>query len=470
MPTVHSPSAPSVSSPTLETVAEAFRERPEWLVAVELGQRIRQLELRLQQMESSHSWALTRPLRRLMAILHPAPQWSPPALLPAQIGETPPSPYRGPASSATPMRPLYVDVTELATGMAYGGMQRLSRRLLTEWLVCPPAGFVVEPVRLAQGGQYVHARQFLAAFTGRDAGSIGHDTPLRPASKGLFIGLDVVRDHPDSYAQGLSILRSAGVRVATVVCDLLPLTHPHWFPGDAPMRFAAWWQVMLGSADALCCISHATAEAVRAWAAQAGVDGVEPRLRVFPLGGDLSPFPRRPRSIPAAQAPRLRLLTVGTVEPRKGHAEVLDALESLWASGCDIGWTLLGRVGWCDRGLLARIEALVRRGAPITWQQDADDMTLAEAYACHDALLMASEGEGFGLPVVEAMHAGLPLILRDLPVFREVAGDNALYFGGPHSPPLKAVLACGDLKTTLPRPASAGRWADAAKALLDVAD
>jgi len=62
------------------------------------------------------------------------------------------------------------------------------------------------------------------------------------------------------------------------------------------------------------------------------------------------------------------------------------------------------------------------------------------------------------------------LILRDLPVFCEAAGDNALYFGGPHSPSLKTVLARGNLKTALPRPASAGRWADAAKALLDAAN
>ena len=470
MPAVRGPSAPSVLPPTLETAPEALRERPEWLAAVELGQRVKCLEQQLQHIETSRSWALTRPLRRLVAMLHPPPQWSPPALLPAQAGATPPSPYRGPALPGTPLRSLYLDVTELVTGMVYGGVQRLSRRLLTQWLVCPPAGFVVEPVRLAQGGHYVHARQFLAAFTGRDAGSLGHDTPLCPASGGLFIGLDLVRDHPEPYAQGLAALRSAGVRVATVVCDLLPLTHPQWFPGDAPKRFAAWWQAVLASSDALCCISHATAEAVRDWATQAGVGGVEPRLRVFPLGGDLPPYPRLVHSMPDAETSRLRLLTVGTVEPRKGHAEVLDVLEPLWASGHDIGWTLMGRMGWCDPGLLGRIEALMRRGAAITWQQDADDMALAEAYTRHDALLMASQGEGFGLPVAEAMHAGLPLILRDLPVFCEAAGDNALYFGGPHSPSLKTVLARGNLKTALPRPASAGRWADAAKALLDAAN
>jgi glycosyltransferase involved in cell wall biosynthesis len=43
---------------------------------------------------------------------------------------------------------------------------------------------------------------------------------------------------------------------------------------------------------------------------------------------------------------------------------------------------------------------------------------------------MASEGEGFGLPLVEAARAGLPIITRDLPIFREVCGEHAIYFAG----------------------------------------
>ena len=41
-----------------------------------------------------------------------------------------------------------------------------------------------------------------------------------------------------------------------------------------------------------------------------------------------------------------------------------------------------------------------------------------------------SEGEGFGLPLIEAAQYGLPIIARDIPVFREVAGENAYYFCG----------------------------------------
>jgi glycosyltransferase involved in cell wall biosynthesis len=56
------------------------------------------------------------------------------------------------------------------------------------------------------------------------------------------------------------------------------------------------------------------------------------------------------------------------------------------------------------------------------------------------ALLAASEGEGFGLPLIEAARHGLPLVARDLAVFREVAGEHPTYFSGRSSSDLADVL------------------------------
>jgi glycosyltransferase involved in cell wall biosynthesis len=55
-------------------------------------------------------------------------------------------------------------------------------------------------------------------------------------------------------------------------------------------------------------------------------------------------------------------------------------------------------------------------------------MELNHLYQACDALIFASYAEGFGLAIVEAAQHGVPLILRDLPVFREVAGESAFYF------------------------------------------
>jgi glycosyltransferase involved in cell wall biosynthesis len=55
---------------------------------------------------------------------------------------------------------------------------------------------------------------------------------------------------------------------------------------------------------------------------------------------------------------------------------------------------------------------------------------LLKLYAGSSALLAPSEGEGFGLPLIEAAQHDIPIIARELPVFREVAGEHAHYFSG----------------------------------------
>ena len=58
------------------------------------------------------------------------------------------------------------------------------------------------------------------------------------------------------------------------------------------------------------------------------------------------------------------------------------------------------------------------------------DEYLEKVYAASTCLVAASYGEGFGLPLIEAAQHGLPVIARDIPVFREVAGEGAFYFSG----------------------------------------
>ena len=62
--------------------------------------------------------------------------------------------------------------------------------------------------------------------------------------------------------------------------------------------------------------------------------------------------------------------------------------------------------------------------------KDSSDEMLCALYGIVDGLHMASKGEGFGLPMVEAARYGKPVLARDISVFREIAGDNARYFLG----------------------------------------
>jgi glycosyltransferase involved in cell wall biosynthesis len=121
---------------------------------------------------------------------------------------------------------------------------------------------------------------------------------------------------------------------------------------------------------------------------------------------------------------------VGTLEPRKGHRQTLAAFELLWAQQIDVNLVFVGKKGWMVDDLAALINNHAELGKRLFWLDGISDEYLGHIYAASTCLLSASEGEGFGLPLIEAAKQHIPVLARDLPVFREVAGDHAFYFKG----------------------------------------
>jgi glycosyltransferase involved in cell wall biosynthesis len=163
---------------------------------------------------------------------------------------------------------------------------------------------------------------------------------------------------------------------------------------------------------------------------------------------------------------------VGTIEPRKGHAEVLEAFDQLWAAGHMMKLVVVGRAGWMVDETLARFRSHDRLGEDFFWFDAASDECLEDLYQCATCLIAASEGEGFGLPLIEAARHGVPMMARDIPVFREVAGEAACYFGGPESAALApSVLEWLTLneqgRAPLPNEMKWNTWAESAAQLVD---
>jgi glycosyltransferase involved in cell wall biosynthesis len=91
---------------------------------------------------------------------------------------------------------------------------------------------------------------------------------------------------------------------------------------------------------------------------------------------------------------------------------------------------IVGKKGWMVDALAERINSHAELGKHLFWLDGISDEYLESIYKASACLVSASEGEGFGLPLIEAAKQGIPILLRDLPVFREVAGDHAFYFSG----------------------------------------
>lgn len=130
---------------------------------------------------------------------------------------------------------------------------------------------------------------------------------------------------------------------------------------------------------------------------------------------------------PPAGTPARYVLHVGTVEPRKNIELLLEVWEA-WAAEDPAAPALVlcGRRGWKSDGLHEAITRAVAAGW-LCRPGYVDDATLAMLYRQALAVVSPSRYEGFGLPVVEAMAAGTPVLASDIPVFREVAADAAVF-------------------------------------------
>lgn len=372
---------------------------------------------------------------------------------------------------------LYVDITELALRQGRTGVQRVTREILRALLNEPPEGFRVQPVCARPNGPYAcvsgpPAAMFasnLAATEdaqtpiesrppsgeggrrpggGPDArdldggrgpgvqGTLMPDVSLEPKRGDIFLGLDHAMDAVSANSAQLSAMHDTGVRLWFVCNDVLPLEHPEWFPPDVPPRFRTWIETIARVADGVACISRATESALRAQLDAMEVAREAPiTLGHFGLGAD--PVVEGNAEATPAQAAvldRIRqapsFLMVGTLEPRKGHAQALAAFNQLWADGLDVTLVIAGFPGWMTEVTQRRIRHHDELGQRLFWFMDADDALLDALYRSCTALLAPSEGEGFGLPLAEAARHGLPILCRDLPVFREVVGEHARFFTG----------------------------------------
>lgn len=337
------------------------------------------------------------------------------------------------------LRVIFVDVSELVQRDAKSGIQRAVRFLLRELLMCPPMGFRVEPVyAIASQPGYRYARKFTSEFLGSytlspDADELT-DEPIEPRAGDVFLGLDFQPEVVPSQRRYLDFISKAGVRVHFVVYDLLPILHDYAFPPDAKKAHERWLKTVTKFAG-LVCISRAVGKECKDWLqANCPRDMSKVRITWFHLGANFA------NTVPNSQlaagtlliGDRLRskptFAMVGTLEPRKGHEQVLRAFEILWKSDVNVNLVIVGKSGWMVDHLIRQIEQHPENGSRLFWVGQISDDYLAHIYLCSTALIAASEGEGFGLPLIEAAQYNLPIIARDIPVFREVAGASAYYF------------------------------------------
>lgn len=232
--------------------------------------------------------------------------------------------------------------------------------------------------------------------------------------------------HSNLSAENLAALASvAQLNIAVMVHDTIPLDFPqHQRPGT-PEHFAQKLKSIGQYADLILCNSKQTQRDVQRHLATWGNC---PDTLVALLGADL------PVSGPYAPPPNMDVslpyfVTVGTIEPRKNHALLLDVWQDLaqQMAADTPRLYIVGARGWNNQAVFDRLDSQAGPQGPVHEIDGLNDFQMMGLVQGASGFLFPSLAEGFGLPPVEAISLGTPVICGDLPVYRETVDNKPIY-------------------------------------------
>ena len=335
---------------------------------------------------------------------------------------------------------IFVDVSELIHRDAKSGIQRVVKNIYYELRILAGKNISIVPVYgLKDKTGYYVSKQFDKNFS---LGAISYpvidheDLPISFSAGDIFLGLDFQPEIIPLKREFYSALSKSGVKIIFVVYDILSLTMPQFFPKGAEENFEKWLRSVFEVADEILCISQDVANECSKWI-QINNPSHKSRLCILSwnLGANFQnlTFDKESSSFFNGDSnenlfsKKINFISVGTIEPRKAHIEILNAFNFLWEQGFDINLIFVGKHGWNVDELVCKIKTHPRLNKEFFWFDNLSDSELESIYKIANCLIAASHGEGYGLPLIEAAHRNIPIICRDIAVFHEVAANNAQY-------------------------------------------
>jgi alpha-1,2-rhamnosyltransferase len=220
-----------------------------------------------------------------------------------------------------------------------------------------------------------------------------------------------------------------GVTIVLLVHDIIPLNYSKLFNRHHYKNYETFFNILFRKSNLIVTVSKTVMDDVIKYTKEYNADL---KFDYAYLGADFATCGGRVGnvrdSLKSIFNDRSIYLVVGTIEPRKNHVFILNAFHLLWDIGVDISLCIVGRVGWISDDIVRQITGSRYLGKKLFFFTDLNDGELDYCYEHIKALIFASVTEGFGLPLVEAMHYGKPVFASDIPVFREIGGEYPYYF------------------------------------------
>lgn len=246
----------------------------------------------------------------------------------------------------------------------------------------------------------------------------------------VFVLLDTIWNNYDKYKNAIDNIRNCKGKVISIIYDIIPLKEPEKCTEFYVKYFKIMFLDILERCDGLIAISKYVADDVISYINNNNIK-VRDNFKIgwFHMGVSKRNFEITKVNYKIEEIIRKKtFIMVGTVEPRKDHKTVIDAFEKLWNENIDVSLCIVGKIGWKVEKLIDRIRSHSEFNHRLFFLEQPTDSELGYCYNNAEALIFASVEEGFGLPLIEAASYKLPLIISDIPIFKEIAEDNAIYF------------------------------------------
>jgi glycosyltransferase involved in cell wall biosynthesis len=349
-----------------------------------------------------------------------------------------------------PSRPkrIYVDISSTYRSGRNTGIERVVSNFFWHLQVVHEPVFQVVPLYLNFDGfwRYSVARDWEKfSLSSHGVHLINENDVVFKEHDVLYI-LDISDAISAAEEQGVfNKLHLLGVRINSFVYDILPLTNPSFFPNSTKQIFQSWFKTILRISHHIITFSNVSMEMIRKESDNNFSYRREINVHVERLPSTLTcvhsdldfkntKLQMKPNDVKGKCT--LKFLMVGTIEPRKGHLEIFKIFEKLWKEGCDCELLVAGQIGWKDVlkaeklqiiETQKKISELSKEVPNFKYFGQVSNEELCDLYTSSNFLIAASFAEGFGLPLVESQHHELVTIVRDIPIFQEVAAQSSIF-------------------------------------------
>lgn len=331
---------------------------------------------------------------------------------------------------------IYIDISVLTLATFITGIQRVTREVCLALIREHAEDIYLLHYNAAEN---VYYRIDNAAFTAYYAEHTGVKERMITKVRipftdidehSIFFDLDAAWMSRLKRSYLLPLLKKQGAKIIAHIYDIISVTHPQFCLERGVYNFMDYIGAHLLYADEFIVNAEATIKEIENLTAKIGCR--MPHCTVVPLGANF----RQKKEINASDIPakvveaagmKPYILMVGTIEPRKNHKLLLNAYDRGLK---EMGYRIIfaGSMGWNMEKFQQVLERHEDYGNEIFHFEGLDDNAIAYLYQHAKFLAFCSYTEGYGLPIIESISRGTPVLAVDVPVLREVGGEYCAWF------------------------------------------